>query len=183
MTYAHLPMWRSAAATDNVCMKRTAALLLVSLLTAMLPAPALSATNGSTCWSSKRPERSLTKKMNLARDAAGVRPMRLDPELSKVARVHTSEMVRANELYHTPAKALIRRVTNWVTLGENVGVGGTVAAVHGAFMASPLHRDNILSSAYNHVGVGTKKADGRLWVTIVFEARTDPGTTLPMPSC
>lgn len=165
-------------------MKRLGILLLISTLTAMLlPGPASAATNGSTCWSSKRAERLFTKKMNLARSATGLREVRLDPELSKVARVHTREMVEAKKLHHTPSKKLSRRVTNWVTLGENVGAGNTVTSLHRAFMASPGHRDNILHSAYNHVGVGTRRAHGRLWVTIVFEARTDPGTTLAMPRC
>lgn len=177
-------MRRSWSTVDNFFMKRIAALLLISSLMAMLlPSQAAAATNGSTCWDSKAAERSFTKKMNLVRGVAGVGKVRLDPELSKVARVHTREMIRANELHHTSSKELSRRVTNWVTLGENVGVGGTVTSLHEAFMASPTHRDNILHSAYNHVGVGTRKANGRLWVTVVFEARTDPGTTLPMPSC
>lgn len=157
--------------------------MMISLFAAMLPAAAAPAANGSTCWSTTRPERGFTKKMNAARDVAGVGRVRLDPELSKVARVHTREMVRANKLHHTPARALTRRVTNWVTLGENVGSGATVTSLHRAFMRSPIHRANILLGTYNHVGVGTKKANGKLWVTVVFEARTDPGTTLPMPSC
>jgi hypothetical protein len=31
--------------------------------------------------------------------------------------------------------------------------------------------------------VGVKKADGRMWVTVIFEARENPGTRLAMPSC
>lgn len=157
--------------------------MIASLAAMLVPAPASAATNGTTCWSSKRPERGFTRKMNRARTATGLGRLKLDPELSKVARVHTREMIRAGKIHHTSSKALSRRVTNWVTLGENVGVGGTVASLHRAFMASPTHRDNVLHAHYNHVGVGTRRANGRLWVTIVFEARTDPGTRLRMPSC
>lgn len=176
-------MRRSRTGSENIFMKRTAALLMISLVAAMLPAAAAPAAAGDTCWSTKRPERGFTKKMNDARAVAGVGKVRLDPELSKVARFHTGEMVRADQLHHTPPTALTRRVTNWVTLGENVGAGGTVSSLHRAFMGSRTHRANILLAAYNHVGVGTKRANGKLWVTVVFEARTDPGTTLPMPSC
>lgn len=176
-------MRRSAAFSDNICMKRITTLLMISLVAALLPAPAANASGDSTCWSPKRAERAFTKKMNGARDPLGLGKLGLDPELSKVARVHTRDMVRANSLHHTPSKTLSRRVTNWVTLGENVGVGGTVSSLHQAFMASPTHKDNIVHTAYNHVGVGTKRANGKLWVTVVFEARTNPGTTLPMPSC
>lgn len=172
-----------ARISDNFYMKRIAALITISVLAALLPIPAADAAGDSTCWSASRAERGFTKKMNVVRGGMGLGKLELDPELSKVARVHSREMVRADKLHHTPAKTLSRRVTNWVTLGENVGVGSTVASLHAAFMASPTHKDNIVLEKYNHVGVGTKKANGKLWVTVIFEARTNPGTTLPMPSC
>jgi uncharacterized protein YkwD len=87
-------------------------------------------------------------------------------------------MVRAETLYHTPTDTLKRRVTRWTTLGENVGVGGTVTTLHTAFMGSSAHRSNILYSGFRHVGIGTSKSGGRLWVTVIFEARTDPGSPL-----
>ncbi len=87
-------------------------------------------------------------------------------------------MVRKNTLYHTPSKKLAWRVTNWTILGENVGVGNTVLSLHQAFMNSPAHLQNILYGSYRHVGVGTVTKNGRLWVTVVFEARRDPGSRL-----
>jgi uncharacterized protein YkwD len=137
----------------------------------------------STCWDYRRAERGFARKMNSEREDAGLGKLRLDPELSKAARVHTNEMTRRNELYHTPSSTLGRRVTDWIVLGENVGVGGTVSSLHEAFMNSQGHRDNVLYPTYRHVGIGTKEAHGRLWVTIIFEAVTDPGTRLKMPSC
>ncbi len=109
--------------------------------------------------------------------------MSLDPEASRAARVHTREMVRSVTLHHTASSALRNRVTRWTILGENVGVGGTVASLHSAFMNSPAHRDNILYPSYRHVGIGAFRKDGRMWVTVIFEAASDPGTTLRMPTC
>jgi uncharacterized protein YkwD len=160
-----------------------ATIFTIGLLAALLPMGASVAANGTGCWKSKSDERGFTHAINRARQGRGLRSLQLDPELSKVARVHTREMVRANELHHTSTTALTRRVTNWVSLGENVGVGGTVTSLHAAFMASPAHKDNVLLPAFNHVGIGTKQVGDDLWVTVVFEARTDPGTTLAMPSC
>jgi uncharacterized protein YkwD len=114
--------------------------------------------------------------INVARSS--VQDLRLDPELSKVAKVHTRAMVKENSLFHTPSDTLRRRVTNWTTLGENVGVGSTVTSLHEAFMNSPAHRDNILYSSFRHVGVGVMREDGRMWVTVIFEARSDPGSPL-----
>jgi uncharacterized protein YkwD len=145
--------------------------------------PATAGSGDNRCWDYKASERGFARKMNSARGNNSLGRLQLDPELSKAARVHTNEMIRRNELYHTPSPDLRRRVTNWVVIGENVGVGGTVSSLHEAFMNSPAHRDNVLYSTYRHVGVGVKKAHDRMWVTIIFEAVTDPGTPLRMPRC
>lgn len=107
----------------------------------------------------------------------------LDPELSKVARLHTKEMIRQNLLYHTKESDLVHRVTGWSTLGENVGVGGTVDSLEQAFLASPGHRANILYTQYRNVGIGVDEALGQMWVTVLFESTNNPGTPLRMPRC
>ncbi len=133
---------------------------------------------GAACYSNTKKERQFASKLNLARRAAGRGGLDLDRQLSKAAKVHTREMVNRNLLYHTPSDTLRRRVTNWYELGENVGVGGTVTSLHGAFMDSTAHRQNILYSGFRYVGIGAMKANGRLWVTVIFESRADPGSRL-----
>ena len=136
--------------------------------------------SSSTCWDSKRAERRFARKMNRVRTSRNRGRLRFDPELSKAARVHTREMVSRVFLHHTSEDSLRQRVTNWMMLGENVGVGATVASLHSAFMNSPAHKDNILFSKFNHVGVGTASGGGRLWVTVIFESKENPGTRLRM---
>ncbi len=132
----------------------------------------------SSCWKVRAAERGFVRAHNEERAARGLRRLRLDPELSKAARVHTREMTRADLLHHTDPSALRRRVTNWVLLGENVGVGATVASLHDAFMASPAHKENIMLPRFKFIGVGTASSDNRLWVTVIFESRRNPGTPL-----
>jgi uncharacterized protein YkwD len=135
------------------------------------------------CWSPTRGERAFARRINSARAGADFGSVRLDPELSKSAKVHTREMARRSSLYHTPSSTLRRRVTNWSILGENVGYGGGVDSLHRAFMGSPAHRANILLGTYRYVGIGVLNRDGRMWVTVLFEGRSDPGTTLRMRRC
>ena len=142
-----------------------------------------SATLESRCYRHNRMERGFARKMNKARRRSGRRRLSLDPEASKVAMAHTRSMFRKATLFHSPHGQLGRRVTRWTVLGENIGVGGGVKSLHKAFMASPLHRANVLYSRFRHVGVGAAKKRGRLWVTVVFESRRDPGTRLRMPRC
>ena len=147
------------------------ALLASVLLAVFIP----TGTASAACYSPNTAERGFARLINVAR---GSNDLRLDPELSKVAKVHTREMVRKNSLFHSTSTQLRNRITNWSSLGENVGVGSTVTSLHSAFMDSPAHRENILYSTFRHVGVGVIKKDGRMWVTVIFEARSDPGSPL-----
>lgn len=158
-----------------------AALSVLLLSSSVTTATAGSGNNG--CWNVRPKERGFARKINSARSNNSLGKLRLDPELSKAARVHTKEMVDQEFLFHTASDALKRRVTEWNILGENVGVGSTVSSLHSAFMNSPAHRDNVLYGKFRHVGVGTRVIGGRLWVTVIFEAETNPGTSLNMPRC
>lgn len=159
------------------------AVLTTTLITVAPVQAATRATQGGDCWRPHNAEQGFTRRINGARSAQGLGSLRLDPELSKAARVHTREMARRAELYHTPQSRLTYRVRNWVVLGENVGVGQAVDDLHRAFMNSASHRSNVLYQTYRHVGVGTLYRGGRLWVTVIFEGVTDPTTPLKMPTC
>ena len=137
----------------------------------------------SECWTYRSSERQFGRLMNRARENAGLPRLSLDPEASKVARKHSREMVERDLLHHTPSSTLVRRVTRWEILGENVGVGSTVDSLHRAFMDSPPHRANVLYAKFRHVGVGVTRSDDRMWVTVILENRLDPGTRLRMPRC
>jgi uncharacterized protein YkwD len=154
----------------------SAALLLGTMV------PHTSTAAGGNCWSFKGAEKKFAQRMNRARRAAGVGRFSLDRELSRVARAHSRAMARKRDTFHKFGRTK-RRVTNWTALGENVGAGGSVSSLHGAFMASAGHRQNIQNRRFKHVGVGVRKAHGRLWVTVVFQSKANPGTTMSMPSC
>jgi uncharacterized protein YkwD len=53
-------------------------------------------------------------------------------------------------------------------MAENIGVGASVQAVHDALMDSSGHRENILGSGYQRVGVGIVRRGDRVWVTELF---------------
>lgn len=157
--------------------------VLSSIFVATVPLGHVAAEAGGECFSYQAEEKGFLNKINLERTRGGKGQLKLDPELTKVARKHTREMTDKNLLHHTSSRAFRARVTNWQLLGENVGVGGTVESLHIAFMNSPDHKANVMHGSFRHVGIGTRYAHGRLWVTVVFEAQTNPGTTLRMPRC
>jgi uncharacterized protein YkwD len=48
-------------------------------------------------------------------------------------------------------------------------------------MNSPTHRDVILRPTFTYVGIGARRHGGSLWITVLFEERRNPGTTMSMP--
>ncbi|MGH2820126.1 MAG: CAP domain-containing protein [Actinomycetota bacterium] len=146
----------------------------------MAPAPTTSA---GGCYRYRAAERTLARATNTARRRHHLSALQLDRHVSYVARVHSRAMAKGRTVFHTPSQTLAWRVTRWRSLGENVGAGGGVRRVHRAFMRSAGHRTNVFRSGFRHFGVGVVRAGGRAWVTVVFEARRDPGTRLRMPRC
>jgi uncharacterized protein YkwD len=158
--------------------------LATAILSVLLaPGTAISASGDNQCWKYRKAERGFARKINLERSDVSLGKLKIDPELSKVARKHAKTMAGQGTIFHQTSTQLGTRVTNWTMLGENVGVGATVTSLHNAFMNSPGHAANVLRNNYVYHGIGTVRKDGRLYVTVVFQASRNPGTTLSMPRC
>src|SRR5687767_7458951 len=95
--------------------------------------------------------------INQERAKTGRRALTVASDLVSNARAHSARMADKGEIYHN--SNLDKQISNWFVLGENVGVGPTVEALHEAFMDSPHHKDNILYRDYNIIGVGIVKGD------------------------
>jgi len=118
------------------------------------------------------PEGTLFSRINSSRSASGLAPLETYWDLTDDARAHSARMMDRGSIYHNPSLGSVTGV--WQALGENVGMGIDLNAMHDAFMNSPGHRANILGN-YNYVGVGVKTdASGVSWVTVVF-MRAEPG--------
>ncbi len=116
--------------------------------------------------------------INSCRSSAGLGPVSDHGGLASVARSHAAAMAAEGRLYHSGnlASRVSSVVQGWQGVGENVGVGESLAAVNAMFMSSATHRANILGN-FNLAGVGVVQgADGRYWVTQVF-ARAASSTT------
>lgn len=162
---------------------RVAIAVVGAVVAAAMPWSAAPVLAGDPCWSYSSADRDLARRMNEVRERKGLGPLRLDPELSRVARKHTREMIERNLLHHTEPEVLARRVTNWLVLDENIGLGARPRQVHRLFLDSRSHRAKIVDPDFNHTGIGAVRRDGTLWVTVVFEGSRDPGTRLRMPAC
>ena len=158
-------------------LKRLAAGMIVALVLISLVPATTAGARGSGCNAMNQTERSFRRRINAARGESRGR-LWGDWDLNQVALKHTREMIARNRLYHTPENAFRRRVTNWSVLGENVGVGDSARSLNNAFMRSSPHRANAMNKTFNRIGVGALRANGRLWVTVIFEAKSNPGSPL-----
>ena len=123
---------------------------------------------------------------NEARTDRGMRPLCVDPRLTRAARSHSREMIRKDYFSHSSyngesvSARLMRFGYDCGTCGENIAGGfGTPARpgpVFDRWMGSPGHRANILSGEFRRVGVGTntgeyKGTPGHAMYTIDFGGR------------
>jgi uncharacterized protein YkwD len=106
---------------------------------------------------------------NEARARRGLPLLRLNREMSVLARHHSRAMANAGELYHTANVGTYLGGVQWHVWGENVGdTSGSLEGLQRAFMESTPHRDNILNRAFRHVAVGSVRDGTMLWVTVFF---------------
>jgi uncharacterized protein YkwD len=137
--------------------------LVASTVTGLVAASPAQAAAPST----QSAERSFVASINSARHASGRSHLATSSSLTSVARTWARSLARSGRLAHN--SRVTSQVRSWHYLGENVGVGGSTSSLHRAFMGSPSHRANVLSTRYTRVGVGVAYGHGRMWVVEVFE--------------
>ena len=117
-------------------------------------------------------EQQVVNLVNAERAKAGLKPLKSDWELARVARFKSEDM-RDNRyfdhnspIYGTPFQMMKSFGINYRSAGENIAAGQTTAeSVMKAWMNSPGHKKNILSPNFTHIGVGYAKGGsyGHYW--------------------
>jgi uncharacterized protein YkwD len=119
-------------------------------------------------------QRQVFDSLNYNRALSGLPPLTWSPKLANTAGTWAHQMSNANSLYHQNLGALISspEYAGYRTMGENilVGPGGmSPTQMQATWMGSAPHRANILSRAFNIVGIGVYRGpDGRLWAVQDF---------------
>jgi uncharacterized protein YkwD len=112
--------------------------------------------------------------MNAERTSRGLRKLRSEPTLARVARAFAREMGAKQFFDHespagstlasrVKATRYLRGASGW-SLGENIAWGtgdlATPRSIVKGWMDSPPHRANLLSSRFTEVGIGTGAGGG-----------------------
>ncbi len=109
---------------------------------------------------------SASSALNRDRAAHGRRALGPQHDAQLKAQSWANQLARADRLSHSTLAAGIG--VRWCNLGENVGVGSSIASVERAFMASSAHRSTILGSTWNGVGVGVAHRGNEVFVVQSF---------------
>lgn len=98
--------------------------------------------------------------VNYERVVAGLQPLAPDPELTEVARRHSTDMFARGYFAHDtpegrdPFDRMREAGVAFGTAGENLALAPTVQVAHTGLMNSPGHRANILHKDFGRVGIG-----------------------------
>lgn len=114
-------------------------------------------------------EKEVIRLVNELRAKNGLKALKEDWELSRVARIKSQDMKDHNYFSHTspvygsPFEMMQKFGISYRGAAENIAKGQqSPQAVVNAWMNSSGHRKNILNSSYTHIGVGYV-ANGKYW--------------------
>lgn len=100
--------------------------------------------------------RKLLALVNRHRRISGLRPLRLNPKLRRVARLRAAKVAARRVLSHAGWVAAFKRVGYFQissTVGENLAGGHRdITAAYEAWLDSPPHRRNIEDPDYRDMG-------------------------------
>jgi hypothetical protein len=125
-------------------------------------------------------EADFVARTNALRASRGLAPFGVNGTLTAKARGWAEHMAAVGAISHSnlPDGA----PAEWRRLGENVGRGPSVDAIHNALVASPEHLKNLTDPGFQSVGVGVVNANGTLYVAEVFmESASQPAPSTSTP--
>ena len=134
------------------------------LLTFGSTAPSTSNTTSPTFTLSKNEQTILTL-INNARSEKGIPKLSTDSTLFKVARLKATDMVKnsyfshSSPTYGSPFKMMQTYGISYKVAGENIAGNPSLEAAVNAWLNSETHRQNILSTSYNYIGIGVEPSE------------------------
>lgn len=121
-------------------------------------------------------ENEVIRLVNIERSKKGLGTLKTNWQLSRCARYKSQDMINKNYFAHqsptygSPFDMIESFGISMAAGGENIAMGQrTPQEVMTAWMNSPGHRSNILSTAYTEIGVGVaKSSNGSYYWTQMF---------------
>lgn len=119
-------------------------------------------------------EWSVLRQINLRRTARGLRPLRAGSCVDGYAESRSRRMAVNDVLVHLGGLRRALSTCDATMVGEVIGRGRGFrdpARIVRSWMASPSHRDALLTKRFRQAGVGAwRDGDGTVYVSVVFRA-------------
>lgn len=113
--------------------------------------------------------------LNYDRKRYNLPALTIDPALCRIARIKSQDMLVNGYFSHTsPTYGDVRDMLThfgypYTAAGENIARHATLDKAQAAFLSSPGHRRNIMSTAYEKVGLGIAlTGEGYVYLTQIF---------------
>ncbi len=133
-------------------------------------------------------EQKLVELTNAARAQGGLKPVVWDAQLAAAARTHAQLMAQQPAISHqySGEADLATRAgkvgAKFSLIAENIAMGTSPGQIHGAWMVSPAHHDNLMNANVNHIGVSIIPARGALFAVVDFSEGVDTMTQAQVES-
>jgi Cysteine-rich secretory protein family len=124
-------------------------------------------------------EQRLLDLTNQARAEGGLKPVAWDASLAAAARAHAELMSKEPEISHryNGEQDLSARAAqagaHFSVIAENVAQGTSPGQIHGSWMQSQAHHDNLMNANIDHVGIAIVRARGALYAVVDFTRSVD----------
>jgi uncharacterized protein YkwD len=146
----------------------------ISLHFAIACVAVVAITVGVATAQSESPERQIFEAANQARRVQGLMRLKWDASLAQAAHQHAAAMARENTLSHQLRHEpdLAARASHagvyFISISENVAQGPNPANLSEQWENSPAHRQNLLDSDMNVIGIGVVERNGELFAVEDF---------------
>ncbi len=103
--------------------------------------------------------------INKARTDKGLSKLTINPALNNVAQTKTDDMVKNSYFAHnspsygSPFEMMQNLGIKYKTAGENIAGNPSLENAVKSWLNSDTHKQNILSNAYNYIGIGVTKSN------------------------
>ncbi len=111
-------------------------------------------------------EADFANRVNQVHASRGLGGVSTHPVLTAKAQGWAQHMANSGCLCHSNLPDNV--TVGWRKLGENIGRGPSVGAIHTALVNSPPHLANMVDRAFRWVGVGVAYGNGQMYVAEVF---------------
>lgn len=138
---------------------------LVSFNTQVAPTPTPTPTTTTTITKGDSNEELILQLINNARIKAGLKALTMDSGLLNIARLKSQDMVNkeyfshSSPTYGSPFEMMKKYSISYKVAGENIAGNPSLENAVTSWLNSNTHRQNILSTSYNLVGIGVTKSN------------------------